>query len=235
VTAPRLVVALDVPSAREAMAAAETLQGSADVLKIGLELFTAEGPALVRRLAADGWGIFLDLKVHDIPATAARTVSVAVDLGVELLTLHASGGPSMLAAAAAARGAANGPRLLGVTVLTSLGAEEVEAIGWRDEPAALVTRLCALAHDAGCDGVVCSVLEAARVKQAHGPGFVVVTPGIRPRGSASDDQARVATPADAVRAGADYLVVGRPILRAEDPAAAARAIAAEMAAAHEES
>lgn len=230
---PRLVAALDVADGASARAVAEQLHGNVDVLKVGLELFTAAGPELVRGLVDDGWGIFLDLKVHDIPATAARTVAVAVDLGVELLTLHASGGPRMLEAASAARGTGAGPRLLGVTVLTSLGEAEVDRIGWPGTTPEIVERLCGIAADSGCDGVVCSVLEAARTRSRCGDDFLVVTPGIRPAGSSADDQTRVATPADAVTAGADYLVVGRPILRAGDPAAAARAIRTQMLEAHE--
>lgn len=231
-SAPRLVAALDVPDEQSARAAAERLRGCVDVLKVGLELFTAAGPGLVRSFVDAGHGVFLDLKVHDIPATAARTVAVASDLGVELMTLHASGGPRMLEAAAAARTGGSPTRLLGVTVLTSLGTGEIGRIGWSGAPPEIVDRLCSITADAGCDGVVCSVLEAARTKGAHGDGFLVVTPGIRPAGTAADDQTRVATPADAVIAGADYLVVGRPILRATDPVAAARAIKAEMLQAH---
>lgn len=225
---PRLVVALDVANADAAREAAAQLHGHADVLKIGLELFTAEGPALVREFAAAGWGIFLDLKLHDIPATVERAVARTVDLGVELLTLHAMGGPSMLAAAARGRADAAFPKLLGVTVLTSMDQAEMAAIGLGGKPSEAVARLCGVAQENGCDGVVASVLEAAAIKAARGTSFLVVTPGIRPAGSARDDQARVATPAEAVLAGADYLVVGRPILRASDPIAAADSIRREM-------
>ncbi len=224
----RLVVALDVPDAESARAAAARLHGHADVLKIGLELFAAEGPALVREFSEAGWGIFLDLKLHDIPATVQRAVARTADLGVELLTLHATGGPAMLSAAADGRGGATLPRLLGVTVLTSMDQAQMEAVGLDGTPSEAVARLCGLAQQSGCDGVVASVLEAAAIKAARGTDFLVVTPGIRPAGSARDDQSRVATPADAVRAGADYLVVGRPILRASDPVAAADAIRREM-------
>lgn len=227
-TRPRLVVALDVPDADAARAAAAQLRGHADVLKIGLELFTAEGPGLVREFSEEGWDIFLDLKLHDIPATVERAVARTVSLGVELLTLHASGGPAMLAAAVRGRAAAALPQLLGVTVLTSMDEGQMRAVGLEGTPSEAVARLCGVAQENGCDGVVASVLEAAAIKAARGTGFLVVTPGIRPAGSARDDQARVATPADAVLAGADYLVVGRPILRASDPAAAADAIRREM-------
>jgi len=225
---PRLVVALDVPDADSARAAAAQLHGHADVLKIGLELFTAEGPALVREFSQAGWGIFLDLKLHDIPATVERAVARTVSLGVELVTLHASGGPAMLAAAARGRDAALFPKLLGVTVLTSMDQAQMTAVGLVGTPSEAVARLCGVAQENGCDGVVASVLEAAAIKAARGTDFLVVTPGIRPAGSARDDQARVATPADAVLAGADYLVVGRPILRASDPVAAADSIRREM-------
>lgn len=227
----RLVVALDVPDAERALLAARRLEGHADVLKVGLELFTAAGPELVRQLVELRWGVFLDLKIHDIPATASRAVRVAGDLGVELLTLHAGGGRRMLEAAREGRGDTALPRLLGVTVLTSLDAEDLRELGIEETPRSRVERLCSLAYESGCDGVVASVHEAATIKAAHGEQFLVVTPGIRPPGAASDDQARVATPAEAVRAGADYLVVGRPILRAEDPPAAADAIRAQMDAA----
>lgn len=230
-TPSRLVVALDVPDADVALRAAERLTGHADVLKVGLELFTAEGPALVRRLVSMGWGVFLDLKIHDIPATAGRTARVAADLGVELLTLHASGGRRMLEAAREGRGEGRLPRLLGVTVLTSQGPDDLRETGIDEGLAERVDRLCSLARRGGCDGVVASVREAAAIKAAHGDAFLVATPGIRPPGAGADDQTRVATPADAVRAGADYLVVGRPIMRAEDPVVAADAIRAQMDAA----
>ncbi|NKB87870.1 MAG: orotidine-5'-phosphate decarboxylase [Acidobacteria bacterium] len=227
----RLVVALDVPDAASARVAAAGLHGHADVLKIGLELFAAEGPTLVREFTDAGWGVFLDLKLHDIPATVERAVSRTVDLGVELLTLHASGGPAMLAGAATGRGDSEFPRLLGVTVLTSMDAAQMQAVGLEGSPAVAAERLARVAHENGCDGVVASVHEAAAIKAATSRNFLVVTPGIRPAGSAHDDQARVATPALAVSSGADYLVVGRPIMRATDPAAAADAIRREMEAA----
>jgi orotidine-5'-phosphate decarboxylase len=222
----RLVVALDVPDAARARDAAAQLRGNADVLKVGLELFTAAGPDLVREFVDDGWGVFLDLKLHDIPATVQRSVARAADLGVELLTLHAVGGPAMMAAAAEAR--AGRLRLLAVTVLTSMDAGQMAAVGLRGTPAEAVDRLGELARGAGIDGVVASPQEVAAIKKAIGSDFLVVTPGIRPAGSARDDQARIATPGDAVRAGADYLVVGRPIMRAGNPAAAAAEIKHQM-------
>jgi orotidine-5'-phosphate decarboxylase len=225
--APRLAVALDLPDRDTAIEAAAALRGHVDIVKVGLELFVAAGPDLVGELSDDGWAVFLDLKLHDIPATVAGAVRSASRLGVELLTLHTSGGRSMLEAAAAAR---NGglPRLIGVTVLTSLDDVELDEIGMPGGARLGVERLAALARSAGFDGVVSSPHEAAAVKQSCGADFLAVTPGIRPAGSGQDDQARVTTPADAVRAGADVLVVGRPIMNAPDLAAAAAAIREEM-------
>jgi len=225
---PRLAVALDVADGAAARNAAGALRGHVDIVKVGLELFIAAGPELVADLADQGWTVFLDLKLHDIPATVAGAVRSAAGLGAELLTLHTSGGRAMIEAAAAARGANGLPRLLGVTVLTSLDDRQLDEVGFSGGAAAGVSRLAALARSAGCDGVVSSPQEAAAVKQACGEDFLAVTPGIRPAGSATDDQARIATPADAVAAGADVLVVGRPIMKAADPAAAADAIRSEM-------
>ena len=227
----RLAVALDVENRETALAAAATLRGHVDIVKVGLELFVAAGPGLVEELVAEGWSVFLDLKLHDIPATVAGAVRSARGLGVEFLTLHASGGRSMIEAAAAARDGSM-PRLLGVTVLTSIEAAEMEEIGLSGDAPAGVARLASLAHSAGCDGVVSSPQEVAAIKAAHGNEFLAVSPGIRPAGAATDDQARVATAADAVLAGADVLVVGRPIMKAPDPVAAAAAIRAEMEDAH---
>jgi orotidine-5'-phosphate decarboxylase len=225
---PRLAVALDVPDGDAARHAATLLRGHVDIVKVGLELFIAAGPGLVGELADEGWAVFLDLKLHDIPATVAGAVRSAAGLGAELLTLHTSGGRAMIEAAAAARGADGLPRLLGVTVLTSLDDHQLGEVGFAGGAAAGVTRLAELARSAGCDGVVSSPQEVAAVKEACGEEFLAVTPGIRPPGAATDDQARIATPADAVAAGADVLVVGRPILKAPDPAAAADAIREEM-------
>lgn len=224
----RLALALDLPDAESALAFAARLRGEVEIVKVGLELFTAAGPELVRRLAGDGWDVFLDLKIHDIPATAERTTAAAAQLGVAMLTLHTPGGTAMLQGAMRGRGAAARPALLGVTVLTSLDGAALAAIGAAGSPAELVRRRTQLAQQAGIDGVICSVHEAAAVKAACGAGFLAVTPGIRPAGAAHGDQARVATPAQAVAAGADVLVVGRPILAAADPLAAARAIRREM-------
>ncbi len=229
---PRLAVALDVDSHADAVRAAGELQGHADIVKVGLELFVAAGPALVDELVNGGWAVFLDLKLHDIPATVAGAVRAASGLGVEFITLHTSGGRRMIEAAAEAR-TGDSPKLLGVTVLTSLDSAQIDEVGVRGSIAESVARLAALAADAGCDGVVSSPHEVATIKAVHGDDFLAVSPGIRPAGASTDDQARVATAADAVAAGADILVVGRPIMRAQDRAAAAAAIRAEMEEAYE--
>lgn len=232
----RLILALDVSARAAALDLARRAGAEVGQVKVGLELFTAEGPALIEELQRElpGCGVFLDLKVHDIPNTAAGAVRAAAGLGARFLTLHAAGGEAMLRAAAAARDAARpgspgtaGLRLLGVTVLTSLDEAALEAL---DIPGAIEPRVVAwaqLCQRAGLDGVVCSVWEAAAVRAACGRDFLIVTPGIRPAGGAVQDQARPATAAAARRNGADYMVVGRAVSRATDPAAAARQLAAE--------
>jgi orotidine-5'-phosphate decarboxylase len=223
----RLIVALDVPDADAAREAARRLRGEVGMMKVGGQLFTAAGPAIVRELIADGHRVFLDLKFHDIPNTVAGGVASAAALGVSLLTIHAAGGPAMIAAAAkAARGTET--RILAITVLTSLDAATLEAIGMTGGVDATVVRLARVAAEAGADGVVASPQEARALRAARGPGFLIVTPGIRPAGADLGDQSRAATPGTALAAGADYLVIGRPILAASDPVAAARAIVAEM-------
>ena len=226
----RLIVALDVPDPVAARAIAGRLAGEVGMFKVGSQLFTAGGPAVVRELVADGQRVFLDLKFHDIPNTVAGAVSAATALGVSLVTIHAAGGPAMIEAAA---GAARGTpaRVLAITVLTSLDAAALEAIGMAGGVFGTVARLARMAADAGADGVVASPHEVAALCAARGAGFLVVTPGIRPAGAALGDQARAATPGQALASGADYLVVGRPILAAPDPVAAARAVVAEMEAA----
>ncbi len=229
---PPVLVALDRPDLESARALARSLVGAVGGLKVGLELFVAEGPAAVRTLAAHDLPIFLDLKLHDIPATVAGAVRAAGRLGVALLTVHAAGGRAMLEAAveAAASFGARRPRLLAVTVLTSLDAADLAATGVVDAPLDQVVRLARLAYAAGVDGVVCSPPEIAAVRAALGREALIVVPGIRPAGAASEDQKRVTTPAEARAAGADLLVIGRPITAAADPRAAALAIAAELAA-----
>jgi len=230
---PRLAVALDVDSREAALEAATRLHGRVDIVKVGLELFVSAGPGLVSELTEAGWSVFLDLKLHDIPATVAGAVRAARSLGVELMTVHATGGRRMIEAAAAARGDRETPKLLGVTILTSLDEEQIGEVGIAGGVEASVERLARLAHASGCDGVVSSPREVTTIKAAHGDGFLVVSPGIRPSGASTDDQARVATAADAVLAGADVLVVGRPIMKAPDPAAAAERIREEMEEAYE--
>jgi len=226
-----IILPLDHPSAEEALALVDLLGEPATFYKVGLELYTRCGPDVVRQLRARGKRVFLDLKLHDIPNTVAGAVRAAAALDVQLLTLHTSGGASMMEAA---RDAAEGRvKLLGVTVLTSLTAAEVEGV-WGREITSIrdeVGRLAGLAHDSGMDGVVASALEAGWIRRSLEPPFLVVTPGIRPAGADRGDQKRVATPADAVTAGADYLVVGRPVTQADDPRAALAALQAEVDAA----
>jgi orotidine-5'-phosphate decarboxylase len=223
----RLIVALDVKTADEARALVDRLSGKAGMFKIGSQLFTAAGPQLVREIVGRGEKVFLDLKYHDIPNTVSNAVAEASLLGVSLMTVHALGGKAMMEAAVGAL-PAMGSRLLAVTILTSHDQQSLDSIGLPGPVADSVQRLARLAQDAGADGVVASPLEAELVRAACGPDFLIVTPGIRPGGSKAHDQARAATPADAIRAGASYVVVGRPIAEATDPAAAAAAVVREM-------
>jgi len=228
----RLIVALDVPDATAALHLADRLEGSCRWLKVGLELYVAAGPAVLEPLLARGHSIFLDLKLHDIPNTVAGAVRSAAGLGVGMLTVHAGGGPTMLAAAHdALAGTKNPPELLAVTVLTSMDAAQCAAVGLAHPPAAQVELLARMGLGAGIRGFVCSPQEVGTLRQLTGPEGVLVIPGIRPAGAAIGDQQRIATPADALRSGASYLVVGRPITQAANPAEAAEAIVKEMAAA----
>jgi orotidine-5'-phosphate decarboxylase len=226
----RILCALDTADLAEAAELAVRLKGAVGGVKLGKEFFTAHGPDGVHRVQVAGQPVFLDLKYHDIPATVAGAVRAAAGLGVFMLTVHAAGGAAMLRAAAEAAQAAGSqrPLVVAVTVLTSLDADDLATVGQAGPVATQVDRLARLAHGAGVDGVVCSPQEVAMLRKACGPGFLLVVPGVRPASAASDDQKRIATPADAVKAGADYLVIGRPITRAPDPVAAARAIAAEL-------
>jgi orotidine-5'-phosphate decarboxylase len=214
---------------------AERLQGHMGMFKVGSELFTAEGPVTVRYLVTTGQRVFLDLKFHDIPNTVRAAARKAAELGVSMVNVHASGGRKMMEAAlegahCVGTGAGNGarPRVLAVTILTSLEGQDLEELGISGTPVEAVVRLARLAQSAGLDGVVASPREIIAIRQACGPGFLIVTPGIRPASAATNDQARIATPGSAIAAGADYLVVGRPITGAADPVAAADAIVAEM-------
>ena len=227
----RLIVALDVSSAAAAQRIVAAVGDSAHTYKVGMRLYTALGPAIVQELVGSGRRVFLDLKYHDIPDTVSAAVREAAQLGVSMLTVHASGGGKMLRAATESAQATN-PNLLvlAVTVLTSLDDDDLNKLGIRGGVLDEVLRLAALGLSNGCGGVVASALEAAALRAELGRDFVIVTPGVRPAGSDSDDQARVVTPAEAVAAGATYIVVGRPITEAPDPAAEARAILAQIAA-----
>jgi orotidine-5'-phosphate decarboxylase len=226
----RLIVALDVPSAAEAAHLVNRLERSCQWFKVGLELFVAAGPAVLEQWVARGHSIFLDLKVCDIPNTVAGAVRSAATLGVRMMTVHASGGPAMLQAARAALdGLENPPELLAVTMLTSMDQAQVNAVGLERSPAEQVELLTRMGLEAGIRGFVCSPREVASLRVLTGPEGVLVIPGIRPAGTQTGDQKRIATPADALRQGASYLVVGRPITQAADPAEAAHAILEEMA------
>ena len=225
----RLIVALDLPDRKAALEMLARLHGRAGCFKVGLELFVREGPRLVEEIRALGADVFLDLKLHDIPNTVAAAVRSASSLGARMLTVHVSGGVRMLAAArAAAETGERPPLLLGVTALTSLADSDADQLGIGGGIAGWVERLGRLASEAGLGGLVASPLETARLR-ARFPAMKLVVPGIRPSGADSGDQARTAAPLEAIRAGADYLVVGRPILQAADPAAAAERIVAEIA------
>jgi orotidine-5'-phosphate decarboxylase len=224
----RLAFALDYPTLADARQGAALVRDSVGVLKVGLELFVREGPAAVELGRELGCEVFLDLKLHDIPETVERAVASAGALGVRYLTLHTAGGPKMLEKAAA-RARESGLVLLGVTVLTSLDAQDLAVLGIKDDPGAHALRLAKLGSAAGLGGFVCSPAEVSRLRRALGSEAVLVTPGIRPLGPAGDDQKRTGTPAGAIRDGASLLVVGRPIRDAPDPTAAALRIADEIA------
>ncbi len=228
----RLIVALDVPDAHSAIALVNNLEGQCSWFKVGLELFINAGPAVLEPLIKRGHSVFLDLKLHDIPNTVAAAVRSAASLGVRMLTLHAAGGPAMLSAAhAALEGLSDPPQLLAVTVLTSMDAAQLTAVGVSRDLAAQVNLRAKMGLESGISGFVCSPKEVASLRALTGPAGVLVTPGIRPAGAETADQKRIATPAEALRQGASYLVVGRPITQAPDPAEAAEAILREMAAA----
>ena len=227
--APRLVVALDCADFQAADAIVQRLDPALCRVKIGKELFTGAGPSCIESWRGRGFDVFLDLKYHDIPNTVAAACRVAADLGVWMLTVHALGGRRMLEAAAAALAEKRDrPLLAAVTVLTSLEDRDLAEVGVDLPVAELGPRLAALARECGCDGAVCSAREAARMRQRFGDAFLLVTPGIRPAGADRDDQRRTVTPSEAIDAGADYLVVGRPITAAADPAAALRSLVAEL-------
>jgi orotidine-5'-phosphate decarboxylase len=223
----RLIVALDAPAAQAAGKLVARLSGAVGMFKIGSQLFTAAGPDFVKGLTSSGEKIFLDLKYHDIPNTVASAVASATQLGVAFVDVHALGGKVMMEAAVGAL-PAMGLRLLAITILTSHSEDSLGEVGVGGALADSVRRLALLAQEAGVDGVVASPQEVALIREACGPDFLIVTPGIRPAGAARGDQTRAATPAAALAAGADYLVVGRPITEAPDPLAAAEAVVREM-------
>ena len=227
----RIIVPLDVSTTDEALLIVQRLKGRVGLFKVGLQLFCHEGPEVVRKIVGEKERVFLDLKLHDIPNTVARAVAATLQLGVSMVDVHLAGGEKMLRAAVDALGppgAPGRPLLLGITVLTSLDQQDLATVGVRRDLLEQVVDLARLGLKAGLDGVVASPHEIDAIKAACGQSFVVVTPGIRPAGTASGDQKRYMTPAAAVHAGADYLVIGRPILEAPDPADAVDAIAAEM-------
>jgi len=227
---PRVIVALDYPDARSAAVLASRLDPELCRLKVGKELYTAAGPSLIEKLRGSGFSIFLDLKFHDIPSTVAGACVAAAELDVWMINVHALGGRAMMEAAreALSRGSAP-PKLVAVTLLTSMGVTDMEEIGLAGGPQEAVLRLARLTQACGLDGVVCSAQETGAMRRQLGGEFCLVTPGIRPAGAAQDDQERVATPRQAIAGGADYLVIGRPITRAPDPLAALQAICSEIA------
>jgi orotidine-5'-phosphate decarboxylase len=230
--ASRIFVSIDTPETASARGLAESLADTVGGIKLGLEFFVGQGPAGIRSVVSGiGLPLFIDLKLHDIPNTAAAAVRAMLPLQPTFLTIHTSGGPAMMRAAAESASMTDlqRPRLLGVTVLTSLDDDDLVSVGQSVPVLDQARRLAALAQSSGLDGIICSPAEVAALRADCGPDFVLMVPGIRPAGSAVGDQKRVMTPRDAVEQGADYLVIGRPITQASDPAAAARSIVEELA------
>ncbi len=221
---PKIIVALDYPDANAALTLADKLDPQQCRLKVGKELFTRSGPAVVEALQQRGFQIFLDLKYHDIPNTVAKACAAAADLGVWMVNVHTLGGPAMMLAARKALSHDDAPLLIGVTLLTSMDEATFRQIGLTGSITATVSRLAEMAAESGLDGVVCSAQETSMLRRERGDNFQLVTPGIRPAGSAADDQHRTMTPAEALNAGSHYLVIGRPITQAADPLAALTAI-----------
>lgn len=214
----KIIVALDFPDAKSAYQLVDQLNPELCKLKVGKELYTAEGRSFVTELVKRGYQVFLDLKFHDIPNTVANACAVAADLGVWMMNVHASGGRKMMETASNRLAQlSDRPLLIGVTILTSLSEEEIHEIGYSGTPEENVLRLARLAASSGLDGIVCSPLEAAPVRESVADEFLLVTPGVRPAFASTDDQKRIKTPADALNAGSSYLVIGRPITAAEDP------------------
>ena len=228
---PKVIVALDFSEQKQAMNLIEQLEPSQCRLKIGKEMFTHFGPAFVETVQKKGFECFLDLKYHDIPNTVAQACSVAADLGVWMLNVHALGGRRMMEAAAeAVANKSQPPALIAVTVLTSMSASDLNEIGIQQNPAELALHLAAMAESSGLNGVVCSAMESQAMRQRFSDKFLLVTPGIRPAGSAEDDQRRIMTPVDAVQAGSSYLVIGRPITQSDKPLSVLRTINSELSA-----
>lgn len=226
---PKIIVALDYPGAQAALDLVSRLDPALCRLKVGKELFTAAGPGVVEQMMKRGFEVFLDLKFHDIPNTTAQACKAAAALGVWMVNVHALGGKRMMEAAREAiANAAHPPKLIAVTVLTSMAQEDLAGIGITATPAAMVLRLAALAQESGLDGVVCSAQEASLLRQHCGSDFCLVTPGIRPADAAADDQSRIMTPHAALQNGSSYLVIGRPVTKAADPLSALQNISREI-------
>tara|TARA_R100000027_G_scaffold54802_3_gene43894 strand:+ start:6380 stop:7111 length:732 start_codon:yes stop_codon:yes gene_type:complete len=224
-----IIVALDVPTKEEAFAILDRLENRPRCVKIGLQLFTRYGPSLVESVASRGCRIFLDLKLHDIPNTVAHAVESLAHLPIDLLTIHCLGGPAMIRAAAEARDrSGSSMKLLAVTILTSMDEEQIEAVGLSGSPSENAIRLAGMALESGADGLVCSALEVQSMRNSFGSDPILVVPGIRPSGFAKGDQKRVMTPGEAAQAGSTHLVIGRPIVKAEDPVSVYDQIAAEI-------
>lgn len=228
-TAPRIIVALDFEQADQALAFSARLDPSLCRLKVGKQLFTAAGPLLIEKLVHSGFDIFLDLKFHDIPATVAGACKSAANLGVWMLNVHALGGRDMLCAARDALPKNTVTQLIAVTLLTSMDEKDLHDIGLHNTPEQVVGQLAQLTHECKLDGIVCSALETQRIRSLLGHDFTLVTPGIRPADHGADDQQRIATPAQAIKNGASYLVIGRPITQAQDPIARLKQLNAEIA------
>jgi len=227
---PKVVVALDFDKQADALSFVDKIQPSDCRLKVGKEMFTYFGPEFVKTLTHKGFDVFLDLKFHDIPNTVAKAVKASADLGVWMVNVHASGGSKMMVAAKEALDSykQDAPLLIGVTVLTSMGQDDLLGLGITKSPAEQVMALATLANNSGLDGVVCSAWEAEALKQTQGKEFKLITPGIRPAGASADDQKRIMTPIQAINVGVDYLVIGRPITKAEDPHSVLQSINASL-------
>jgi len=226
---PKILVALDYADEKQAFNLIDQINPELCRLKVGKEMFTHFGPGFIEKIQHRGFQVFLDLKYHDIPNTVARACSIAADLGVWMLNVHALGGSKMMEAAAnALANRKNRPYLIAVTVLTSMSAQDLQGLGIQQTPSELAVHLATMAKNAGLDGVVCSAQEAAMMRASLADEFLLVTPGIRPLGSSRDDQQRIMTPVEAINAGSNYLVIGRPITQAEDPVGILRTINSEI-------